>query len=252
MNQEYCCPYCGQNSYAKTSKNNGAFSSWQVVIKHIATCSKNNKSFLVDKIYGPIPVELLNTLPPKVIKVKYPKLKLQYRRTLNKQSYTIQWSKETIISAIKDFYSKTNRIPAAREFDNVDYEYPTPRTVRKYFGTWNTAIEAAGFKANTQSGFGINTIAKDGNLYRSKAEAYFCDNFLFEKYKYVVEPKYPEPHNKYYDWYIPSLDLYIELDGNCRPEVVVDKRILNKQLGRNCLFIDISEIYKKQSLQDFL
>ena len=55
-----------------------------------------------------------------------------------------------------------------------------------------------------------------------------------------------------YDWYIPKLDLYIELDGEIRPERTKEKITLNKQLGRNCLFIKTSTLYNKNKLKDFM
>ena len=108
----------------------------------------------------------------------------------------------------------------------------------------NKAIEAAGFEPNIQNGFGIDTYGLDGHLYRSQAEAYFADNFLYGKYKYVVEPKYPEPHNKFYDWYIEDLNVYIELDGGLRPQVIEEKIEINKNLGRKLLVYTTEQIYK--------
>lgn len=160
------------------------------------------------------------------------------------------YSKEGIILAIQKFHAKYNRIPTTRDFmDNP--EYPSNGTVQKYFTKWNSAIEAAGFSINT-SKFGTHTFGLDGYLYRSQAEAYFVDTYLFSKFKYDVEPKYPYPHYRFYDWYIPELDLYIELDGGIRPEITKQKIEINKRLNRHCLFINTSEINKFKSLEDFI
>ena len=67
-----------------------------------------------------------------------------------------------------------------------------------------------------------------------------------------MEPKYPKPYHKYYDWYIPELGLYIELDGGIRPQVTEEKVNINKILKRTCLFIPITEIYKYKQLSDFI
>lgn len=72
---------------------------------------------------------------------------------------------------------------------------------------------------------------------------YFADTFLYGNYTYDIEPKYPEPHNRYYDWYVHELDLYIELDGGIRPEVIKEKVSINKKLGRNLKVVKTSEIY---------
>jgi hypothetical protein len=156
-------------------------------------------------------------------------------------SSKLVFSKHTIISKIQEYVSITNKLPNSKQNNNyIVKDFPTATTVRKYFGTWNNAIEAAGYIPNIQNGFGINTEGLDGHLYRSSAEAYFADTFLYNKYIYDIEPKYPKPYNRYYDWYIPSLGLYIELDGGIRPDTTKEKIIINKFLLRNVLFIDSS------------
>lgn len=154
----------------------------------------------------------------------------------------VVWTEELIIEAIHNFYYQYNRIPTAIEFKTP---YPSRGTVERYFGSWNNAVEVAGFTITTSSHYGIATCALDQHLYRSKAEAYFVDTYLFGKYDYIIEPRYPEPHNKYYDWYIPKLDLYIELDGGLRPNTIKEKIQINKSLSRNLLVINIKNIYRK-------
>jgi hypothetical protein len=251
MNQEYKCPYCGSDSYAKNGKKEGKFTSWLIVNKHISSCIKNDKSFLIDNFYGPLPISAINNLSALELKIQYPNLKVRYKRLIknNGKNYRIKWSEDTIIQAIKAFYIKNNKIPAARDFNKTSYEYPNSRTVRNYFGTWNSAIEKAGFIPNIQNGYGIDTKGLYGHTYRSKYEAYFADNYLFGTYDYVVEPKYPEPYNKYYDWYIPSIDLYIELDGGIRPEITKEKLAINKLLNRKLLLLSTQDIYSNQKIE---
>lgn len=160
------------------------------------------------------------------------------------------WTKELVIKAINDYYMKFNKIPEYRDF--IPPTYPSRMVAVRIFGSWNKAIEAAGYTPNIQNSLGVNTRALDGYIYRSKAEAYFVDTFLFNKYEYIVEPPYPEKYNKYYDWYIPSLNLYIELDGGLRPETTKEKIAINKLLQRKCLFIDIFKLQKTSSLEDLL
>ena len=154
------------------------------------------------------------------------------------------WDKQSIILAIKAFVELNTCIPKLRDFKYSE-GYPDPDTVQKYFGSWNKGIEAAGFQPNIQNGFGINTIAKDGKLYRSAHEAYFVDTYLYGKYDYAVEPKYPSPYSYYYDWYIPSLDLYIELDGGCRPYRTKEKLAINQAKDINCIFINTDDLYDR-------
>lgn len=161
------------------------------------------------------------------------------------------YTKEKIIKAIQDFYRLNNRIPTTVDF-HKNIKYPSFTTVQKYFITWNNAIEAAGFEPNTKQLFGVHTYGRDGHLYRSQAEAYFADNYLFNKVEYEIEPKYPYPHYRFYDWYITELDLYIELDGGIRPEITKQKIEINKRLNRHCLLINTSEVSKFKSLEDFI
>lgn len=159
------------------------------------------------------------------------------------------WTKEEIIKVIQDFYKENNTIPQMRDFIDSNGKYPGKTTVQKYFGSWNRAIEEAGFISNKF--FGISTYGKDGYCYRSKAEAYFADNFLFKQYKYDIEPKYPKPYNKWYDWYIYEIDTYIELDGGIRPHAIEEKIKINKKLGRQLLVIPINSVYQGKTLNDF-
>ena len=248
MNKEFSCPYCGQSSYAKTSKKQGRFTSWDAVIRHLPRCSQNNHSFVVLPEYGVVPLQEIINTSAKELHIKYPNSKIYTKlKALRKSgsittlpSLKIVYSKDTLVRTIQEFVEEHGRIPAMREFKG---KYPAYSTVVDIFGSWNAAIEAAGFIPNLQNGFGIDTYGKDGYLYRSKAEAYFADTYLYSKYEYIIEPKYPEPHNRYYDWYIPSLDLYIELDGGIRPKVITEKIAINRLLSRRCLFIQVPDIY---------
>jgi len=243
MNIEYKCPYCGTDSYAKSSKKSGKFESWKSVINHTSNCVRNNKSYSIDITYGPIPIkEIINTSVAE-LRRKYPNItfKNKFKSNPIDKSRRLDYSAEEIIELIRLFVTTNGKIPEYRDF-SFKNGYTSAEAVKYHFGSWNKGIEAAGFTPNTQSGYGIRTHGLDNHLYRSQAEAYFCDNFLFNKYDYIIEPAYPEKYNKYYDWYIPSLDLYIELDGGCRPEIIKEKIQINKLLSRNCLFISINDL----------
>lgn len=162
-------------------------------------------------------------------------------------------SKQGIINAIISYVATNGHLPSYKDFNYSEGLYPSSGTVERVFGSWNTAISAAGFtpKDNT---YGTPSKALDGHVYRSRAESYFVDKFLYGKYIYEIEPAYPEQYKKYYDWYIPSIDLYIELDGGIRPMITLDKIEINKTLNRKCLFIPIVNVYKTEfnNLVDFM
>lgn len=249
MNKNFSCPYCGQNSYAKTSKTKGEYTSWKTVRAHISKCSKNNNEYTIDLSAGPVHYSIFLTSKFEELKKLLPKSRLsdcvkhfKSKGLLPNHYYLDRYfSKQEIIASIQHFYKIHGNIPAYRDF-YANPHYPHAVTVKEHFGSWNDAIEAAGYIPNIQNGFGYDTFGLDGHLYRSTSEAYFADNYLHKKYEYIIEPKYPSPYNKYYDWYIPLLDLYIELDGGIRPETTKDKIEINKLLYRNCLFIATKDI----------
>jgi len=245
----YKCPYCDRTTYTKRSKFTGNFLNWKAVRDHVHTCKKNNKNYVICEYYGPIHLNIINSYSTTMaFKKDYPLLSFNHNffsdlRKDKKSSIRGHWNKQTIINCIIDFYSKYGTIPSSREFEK-ELKYPSVSTVQSHFGSWNVAIEAAGFKPNTLDGFGIPTVGIDGHMYKSKAEAKFVELYLYEKYKYVIEPKYPEPYNLIYDWYIPELDLYIELDGGLRPQTIQEKIEINKKLGRKLLVVPISDMNK--------
>ena len=243
------CPYCNQDSY---SRKKAKFNSWRAIKNHTVSCVKNNHEYYISEIYGPIHfTELLNKTS-RIIRQKYPDItqlstiKSNFKVRNIGIIYTSNlWTKETILLSIKQFYQNHNRIPISRDFTH-NVNFPEASTVQNHFGSWNAAIKAAGFVPNlgTSDLYGTPTIAKDNVLYRSKAEAYFVDNYLYGKYIYEYERKY-DNHNKYYDFYLPESNLYIELDGQLRPEIIQEKILINKQENKKLLVIQTDDIYKK-------
>lgn len=161
------------------------------------------------------------------------------------------WSKELIAHTILDFYSKYSEIHSADCISSN--KLPSIKTITKYYGTFNKMLLELDIPIKIIDGcYGIHTLSKDGHTYRSKAEAYFVDNYLYSKYNYIIEPKYPEPYSRIYDWYLSDLDLYIELDGGCRPSVIEEKIKINKLIGHNLLVVPIRLITKYSNLEDVI
>ncbi len=247
----YKCPYCNQSTGAKTSRNKGPFTSWISVKNHINSCKLNNKEYYISLEYGPIHYsEFSNTID--VIRIKYPNIpniwviKRDFQRKNINIDNTIRyfWTKELIIEKIKEFYKINQRIPSLIEFDELD-EYPSSSTIYRYFSSWDNAIIESGYipEVNNNNKYGIPTIALDNIKYRSKAEAYFVNNFLYNQYRYIYELKYTNS-NKLYDFYLPDLDLYIEITGGLKPEVIKEKIEINKQENKKLLVIHIEDMYK--------
>ncbi len=81
--------------------------------------------------------------------------------------------KKHALEQIKSFYRKNQRIPVKREM------YGLYKEARQIFGSWNKAIEAAGYVSNPAL-FARKYIAKDGHKCDSFAEK-IIDDWLLEK-----------------------------------------------------------------------
>ena len=235
MNTDYKCPYCSKE-----------FLNWKSVQGHLNRCKINTNDYRICHFYGPIHINTINKYFNTVeFRKDYPNTTFnsQFWKRLRNSGKTdlrkkIEWTKDSIICAIQSFYTHNNRIPQAREFIG---DYPNSSTVCNYFGFWNKAIEAAGYVADYHS-YGAKTLGKDGFWYMSKAEAYFVNKYLYDKYSYEYEPKYK--NNKWwYDFYIKELDLYIEIAGGLDNNRIEEKIIFNHQNNINCRVIAINDLY---------
>lgn len=80
--------------------------------------------------------------------------------------------KEKLLNTIKEFYRTHGRIPFKKEFFHA-------KAARRYFGTWNKAIEAAGFSPNPVR-FAKKYTANDGHKCDSLAEK-IIDDWLYAR-----------------------------------------------------------------------
>lgn len=244
------CPYCEKK-----------FTEWKSIRGHIPSCKNNTGEYFISLEYGPIHYSFFIGKNAKQVNVFYPRIeslgdirKAFKRRGIDVGSFEIKYSRDSLIGYIQKFYLDNNRIPQSRDFKELSKKnssWPNERVYREVFKTWNNAIEEAGFTPNYNDGYGIRSKGLDGILYRSNYEVYFVNNYLYNQYEYVAELRYPEPYNRFYDWYIPELDLYIELDGGIRPQVIQEKIKINKELNRELWVIPTNSITSKTKLEDF-
>ena len=85
-------------------------------------------------------------------------------------------SKEFLVEN-REINRGNGRIPLHEEF-NSNPRYPSPDTYKVAFGSWDRAIEEAGFNPNDSS-WGFVSLAKDGHRCYSLAEK-IIDNWLAE------------------------------------------------------------------------
>lgn len=138
-------------------------------------------------------------------------------------------SREDRIERIRSFVKEHGRIPLKKEFN--DYA-----GYKKCFGSWNNAIETAGFKPN-DLWFTHQYLADDGHICDSFSEK-IIDDWL-NAHDVVHERSIPYGISKMTaDFFLPTQNVFIEffglagsLDGY--DKVLARKRILAKELGMN-------------------
>lgn len=154
-------------------------------------------------------------------------------------------SRDTVILAITKFVDEYKRIPVKRE---TGYLY---KVARRFFGTWNKAIEAAGFEPNPVI-FAKRQLASDGHVCDSLAEK-IIDDYLFEK-GISHEKNFPYPEGDYTaDFKIENN--YIEYFGLAGELVRYDELVeIKKQIATkyklNLLEIYPKNLYRKNGLEE--
>jgi hypothetical protein len=173
----------------------------------------------------------------------------QFRKsTGNKKYCSIKCRKETylhtpkeIIGIIKDTTERLGRIPVKRDLREIDY------ICRKFFGSWNNAVAAAGLEPNRSHSDRmykrIIIKASDGHSCDSASEA-IIDNWLTKNnIAHERDIHYPNTHHKA-DWGITfkNKKIFVEYFGLANDSPRYDRAIKKKkQLCRknNILLIEI-------------
>lgn len=144
-------------------------------------------------------------------------------------------NKETVVQRIQNFVYEHKRIPLKREM------FGLYGVARRFFGTWNNAVEAAGFDPNPVM-FARKQIANDGHICDSLAEK-IIDDYLFEKgIKHERSCPYPEGD---YTADFKIGDKYIEYFGLAGEHARYDELM---EIKKEIVFrhkINMLEIYPK-------
>jgi Homing endonuclease associated repeat len=59
----------------------------------------------------------------------------------------VRWSRESTLAAIHAWAESRGRSPSLEQWRRASAMHPSAATVRRLFGSWNAAVEAAGFVA---------------------------------------------------------------------------------------------------------
>lgn len=150
-----------------------------------------------------------------------------------------------VVEKIRNFVSKSGRIP-------VKYELPGLYSkARMGYGTWNKAIEAAGYDPNPVM-FAKHYLAKDGHKCDSMAEKIVDDWLYAKKIGHNVHVAYPWHNGMKCDFLVG--DTWIEifgLEGNVTryDELKKEKLILVEQFKLKLLCLSLKDVYSKSMLR---
>lgn len=246
----YTCPYCNKSNFSSSSKKKGSFLSWLDVRHHASKCALNTHDYVFSAIYGPINYKSLTGKNFKQIRAEYPDLeqtlKTHITKYLRKSGHTTSliWTLDSATQAVKEFVQANNRIPTSRDTYN-NFELPSDHWAKKYYKSWNNFITLCGFTPSKVSGYGNCFDYIDGNTYRSALELYFVTTFLYQQLDYEYEKYYPGDTNRISDFYLPKYDLFIEIAGGLRPEVIKEKIKFSIDNNLRLLVLYPRDIYKK-------
>jgi transposase len=92
-----------------------------------------------------------------------------------------RWTPVRIVEAMRLWKQEHGRPPTSIDWQYVKPDRPAARAVAKVFGSWNTAIAAAGFEPISKNGAGASRFAaqmlaqrKQGDTFHAIAERYGC------------------------------------------------------------------------------
>ncbi len=140
-------------------------------------------------------------------------------------SHVPKYSKEQIISIIKNHYGKNKRVPAKREIMEISHK------AIHQFGSWNNAIIAANFTPHRSHDHRMyrrmKTKANDGHVCDSISEA-IVDNWLTKRgIPHNRDTKYPTTDHKA-DWSIKNGKIFVEYFGLAKDSPRYDRAVKEK------------------------
>lgn len=163
---------------------------------------------------------------------------------LKKYQQLSSYSKESVIESIHNFYDQNGRIPLKYELGAIY------APARRFFGTWNKAIVAAGYDPNPMM-FGKHCIAKDGHKCDSMAEKIVDDWLCCRKIEHLIHVPYPWRNGMKCDFLVG--DTWIEifgLEGGLEryDELKLEKVRLIKLYKLKLVKLSLTDVYSKRKL----
>ncbi|PIR84074.1 hypothetical protein COU18_01565 [Candidatus Kaiserbacteria bacterium CG10_big_fil_rev_8_21_14_0_10_51_14] len=157
--------------------------------------------------------------------------------------FKIKYGDEDLLNKIRLFYEENGRIPLKKEFNAL-------RIYRERFGSWNSAIQKAGFETNPVL-FARRYVARDGHVCDSFTERIIDD--------WLTENNIAHRRNVRYGLDKSNVDFLIndtiavEFFGLAGVQIkydriIVKKRRLAKKLGWQLIEIYAEHMYPKNKL----
>ncbi len=157
------------------------------------------------------------------------------KSTHNKKYCSLKCRRETewhtpkkLLTIVKNITRELGRVPSRRETGGID------KSCRKFFGSWNNAVLAAGFTPNRSHDNRMykrtNAKAVDGHLCDSISEL-LIDNWLYENnISHERDAHYPGTHHKA-DWaiIIEKQKIFVEYFGLANDSPRYDRAVKEKK-----------------------
>ncbi|MDA2936559.1 hypothetical protein MYX06_05060 [Patescibacteria group bacterium AH-259-L05] len=147
---------------------------------------------------------------------------------------------EELLRNIRNIIRKLGRVPARREAEGIG------DACRKFFGSWNKAIIAAGFQPNRSHSQRmykrVETKATDGHRCDSTSEAIIDDWLTKNGISHEKDVSYPQTNHKA-DWAIEKGKVFIEYFGLANDSPRYDRAVQKKIQFCRKYKIKLIEIY---------
>ena len=134
--------------------------------------------------------------------------------TYNQRRYD-HYSDDELLGFIRDYVKTYSRLPLREEFDGSRYPYFEVYTSRFGKTRWAEVLVLAGvqdIKHHAKHGYG-SIQEHNGRIYLSRQEMLIGRYLEGQGLDFEQEVAYGEGSNYRFDFYIPSLDIYIEYYG---------------------------------------
>lgn len=179
-----------------------------------------------------------------VVTSDYPGKKYCSPECLKKYQKLSTYSKESVVQSIQNFHNQYERIPLKYELGAIY------APARRFFGTWNNAIKAAGYDPNPVM-FAKHYLANDGHKCDSMAEKIVDDWLYGKKIKHRVHVPYPWNNGMKCDFLIG--DTWVEifgLEGNvARYDELKREKLELAKIHKLKLFrLTLKDVYSKNRL----